>query len=100
MPAPRTGYAFVRVNGEDYGLYLNVETLDEHLAAALVRDRRSTSTRANTGPTSTAGGAGAFEVDEGDEDDLADLEALIAAANDERGDWSRRGWPRSPTSSR
>lgn len=29
IAAPRTGYAYVRVNGEDYGLYLNVETLDD-----------------------------------------------------------------------
>ena len=29
IPAPRTGYAFVRVNGADYGVYLNVETLDD-----------------------------------------------------------------------
>ena len=28
VPAPRTGYAYVRVNGDDYGLHLNVETLD------------------------------------------------------------------------
>ena len=29
MPASRTGYAYVRVNGSDYGVYLNVETLDD-----------------------------------------------------------------------
>ena len=29
VPAPRTGYAFVTVNGEDYGLYLDIESLDE-----------------------------------------------------------------------
>ena len=29
VPAPRTGYAVVSVNGVDYGLHLNVETPDE-----------------------------------------------------------------------
>ena len=29
VAAPRTGYAYVQVDGEDYGLYLNVETLDQ-----------------------------------------------------------------------
>ncbi len=28
VPAPRTGHAFVRVNGEAYGVYLDVETPD------------------------------------------------------------------------
>ena len=47
----------------------------------------------------TPGGAGAYEVDEGDEDDRADLEALIAAAN-AAGTIGRRGWPAAPTSTR
>lgn len=29
LPASRTGYAFVTLNGENYGLFLNLETLDE-----------------------------------------------------------------------
>jgi spore coat protein CotH len=29
VPASHTGYAFLRVNGEDYGVYLNIETLDD-----------------------------------------------------------------------
>lgn len=88
LPASRTGYAFVNLNGAKYGLMLNVETLDElslpqwfpttgHLYEA---DAPGTDVR--------PGEAEAFEVDEGDDEDLADLEALIAAANDEEGDWS------------
>lgn len=88
LPASRTGYAFVNLNGEKYGLMLNVETLDEislpqwfsttgHLYEA---DAAGTDVR--------PGEAGTFEVDEGDDEDLSDLEALIFAANDEEGDWS------------
>ena len=29
VPAPRTGYSFVRVNGDAYGVYLNIENVDE-----------------------------------------------------------------------
>jgi CotH kinase protein len=88
LPASRTGYAFVNLNGAKYGLFLNVETLDEvtlpqwfpttgHLYEA---DAAGTDVR--------PGQAGTFEVDEGDDEDLSDLEALIVAANDEEGDWS------------
>jgi hypothetical protein len=90
VPASRTGYAFVRVNGEPYGLYLNLETLDD---VALARwfgafDDPQHLYEGEYGTDVTPGGAGAFAVDEGDEEDRADLEALIAAANGEHDDWS------------
>lgn len=34
VPAPRTGFAYLRVNGADFGVYLDLESLDE---AALAR---------------------------------------------------------------
>lgn len=79
--APRTGYAYVYVNGVDYGLHLNLETVDDvalkrwfgsfkdpqHLYEGTPwKDLRTENLHE-------------FEVDEGDEDDLGDLEALIAA---------------------
>lgn len=83
VPAPRAGYAEVRVNGEDYGLYLNLETLD---SVALPRWFASTghlyeSVYEEGQPRSTLepGGEAEFEVDEGDENDRSDLVALIAA---------------------
>jgi hypothetical protein len=33
LPAPRTGYVFVTVNGRDYGLYVNVESIDDEFLA-------------------------------------------------------------------
>lgn len=86
VAAPRSGYAFVQVNGEPFGLYLNVETLD---SVALPRWFDSTahlyegSYGADVKP-----GAPAFEVDEGSKKNLGDLAALTTAANSMVGDWS------------
>jgi hypothetical protein len=88
VPASRTGYAFVGVNGEPYGVYLNVETLDK---ISLPRWFASTQHlyEADEPSLDVAPGEQAkFEVDRGDDEDIADLEALIAAANDTEGDWS------------
>ena len=93
VAARRTGYAFVQVDGEDYGVYLNVETLDQ-----VSLRRWSDSTRhlyEGDYGSDAAGGAGAFEVDEGNEGDR-DLDALIAAANDEQGDGGGNGGGRRP----
>lgn len=38
VPASRTGYAQITVNGEDYGLYLNVETPDDKMLARIFQD--------------------------------------------------------------
>lgn len=87
VPASRTGYAFLRVNGVPYGLYLNIEVLD-----AVSLPRWFDSTRhlyeGAYGTDVTPGGAAAFEVDEGKKSKREDLEALIAAANAGEGDWS------------
>jgi hypothetical protein len=88
VAAPHAGYAYVRVNGDGYGLYLNLETYDdvsmERLFDSTQHLYEADVPRVDLAP----GGASAFEVEEGDEDDLADLEALIAAANATGGDWS------------
>ncbi len=87
VPASRTGYAFVSVNDEDFGLYVNVETLD---AVALPRWFASTRHLYEGSYLNDVrpGAAGEFEVDEGKSKERDDLEALIAAANAEGGDWS------------
>jgi len=81
VPAPRTGYAYVRVNGEDFGVYLNVEVFDD---VGLERwfgefDDPQHLYEGEYGTDVTPGGAAAFSVDEGDEEVRTDLEALIAA---------------------
>jgi CotH kinase protein len=83
VPAPRTGYAYVRVNGEDFGLYLNLENLDK---VNLERwfgpfDDPQHLYEGEYGTDVRPGEAGKFEVDEGDDEDRTDLEALIAAVN-------------------
>lgn len=92
VAAPRTGYAFVRLNGEPYGLYLNVETFDD---VSLERwfgdfDDPQHLYEGAYAIDVTPGSAPAFEVDEGDEESLADLEALIAAAAIEGGPFHER----------
>ena len=86
VPAPRTGYAFVSLNGEDMGLYLNVETLDDVALSRLF----ATTQHLYEGEYADdvlPGEASSFEVDEGSDTDRADLDALIAAVNG-AGPWS------------
>jgi len=78
VPAPRTGYAYVRVNGADYGLYLNVETLDDVSLPALFPSTQHLYEGAYD-LDARPGDIDGFEVDEGDTADRSDLEALVAA---------------------
>src|SRR6476646_6107331 len=84
VPASRTGYAYVYVNGKDFGIHLNIEAFDEVALERIfgsfdpeIQHLYEGENAADVHP----GGAGQFEVDEGDDEDLGDLEALIAAVN-------------------
>jgi CotH protein len=88
VPAPRTGFANVYVNGVNYGVHLNVETYDDVSLPHWFSTTQHLYEADTPGVDVRPDGQGEFEVDEGDEEDRADLEALIAAANDEAGDWS------------
>jgi hypothetical protein len=91
IAAPRTGYAYLRVNGADYGVYLNVETPD---GVFLPRWFASTAHLYEGEAVDLApGGADRFEVDEGSESDLADLDSLIAAVGDSADGWAERMEP-------
>ncbi len=80
VPSPRAGYAYLEVNGEDFGLHLNIETPDDVSLEKRVGPFQHLYEGAY-GSDVNPGGAGTFEVDEGDEEDVSDLEALIAAVN-------------------
>jgi CotH protein len=93
LPAARTGFAFVRVNGEPYGVYLDLETYDDVMLPRLFASTQHLYEADAPGTDVTTGSATSFEVDEGSESDISDLEALIAAVNDEAGDWSENVAP-------
>jgi hypothetical protein len=86
--APRTGFAFVAVNEDPYGVYLNVETLDKISLARWFASTRHLYEADTPGLDVALGKSGFFEVDEGKSSNREDLDALITAANDEEGDWS------------
>lgn len=86
VPASRSGYAYVWLNGENYGLHLNLESLD---TVSLPKIFGVPTFDAKTQHLYEANEYGAdfypgkesrFEVDEG-EDDTSDLTALIAAVD-------------------
>jgi len=96
-PAPRSGYAYLRLNGEDVGLYADVETLDkvalEKRFGAFVEPPQHLY-EGEGGDDLLPGKAEAFEVDEGEEADRTDLEALIGAVEDSSGaPWSDQVGP-------
>ena len=88
VAAPRTGLAYVRVNKQGYGLYLNLETYDDVMLERLFATMQHLYEADDPGVDVAPGGASTYEMEEGDEDDRSDLEALIAAANATGGDWS------------
>ncbi len=83
VPASRTGYAYVYVNGEDFGVHLNIETLDEIALEKLfgsfdpdTQHLYESEYEAEVDPAR----AWMYEIDAGS-DDRSDLEALIEAVN-------------------
>lgn len=85
VPAPRSGYAHLRINGEDYGLYSVIETLDDRfLERAFPRDADGHlyDTVFNFADL-TGGGTEHFELEEGDpQTGDAALEALVQDLDD------------------
>lgn len=81
VPAPRTGYAVVTLNGLDYGLHLNVETPDDRMFSRWFPNEETKHLYEGSygccynwqDPYSDEH----FDVDEGDRADRSDLAALL-----------------------
>jgi len=80
-PTARVGYAYVRLNGADYGLYANVENVDAAMALHWFADTRHIYEGGIPALDVTPGREAEFEVDEGSTTDISDLVAL-STAND------------------
>jgi spore coat protein CotH len=91
VPAARTGFAYLRLNDEDFGVYMNVENYDNVAMAKKfgsfdsdVQHVYEGENGADLKPELVAD----FELDEGP-GDISDLEALAAAVNETDPDpWS------------
>lgn len=81
IAAPDAGYAYLELNGADYGLYLNLETMDDVALEKRFGPFGDPQHLYEGGPyvDVTPAEIALLEVDEGDEADIGDLEALAAA---------------------
>ena len=78
VPASRTGYARVTLNGRDYGLYANVETVDRDMLAHHFADPGGPLYEGSLQVDLEAADLDAYELDEGDDPERAELARLIA----------------------
>lgn len=80
VPTPRQTYVWLKINGEDYGLYLHLEAYDRRW-----RDRHFDSTlgmfEGAYGSDLFSGTAFAFDLDGGDDLAYLALDALVQAVN-------------------
>ncbi len=85
VPSSHTGFAFLRVNGESFGLHLNIETLDKIALEKRFGPFLSPPQHlyeGEYGADVTPARFGELEVDEGKKKEKGDLEALVAAVAD------------------
>ena len=95
LPASRSGYAFVRVNGAAYGLYANVETINNTFLRQWPKFFPTTrhvyegETRQDVVP----GVVDRIQVEEGNPADRSDLQSLMYALGDPSQPYSQRMAP-------
>ena len=86
VPAPRTGYTGVSLNGVDYGLHLNVETLDDRMLKRWnVSSKHLYKGALPYFPDFNVGSDWQFKVETGDPVDTSDLSEFMSL-NQLRGD--------------
>jgi CotH kinase protein len=92
LPSPRANTAHVTINGEDYGIYSNIESPDENFLAHAFAGRARSLYEVNFGSAwlPGAGGESGFETDvalpgapEGTKPDVDRLFQAVAVAKDE-----------------
>jgi hypothetical protein len=97
VPSPRTGFAYLRLNGDDFGVYLNIENLDDVALAKIFGAFDKDAQHLYEGENGTDVKPeliADFEIDEGDEEDISDLEALVGAVNaTDPAEWSTQVAP-------
>ncbi len=89
VPAPRTGWAQLRLNGEDLGLYLDLEAVDDPLLERVFDDHKGTVYEGEFGCDLYPDDAPRFEQDGGKDQDHADLIELAARVSGGADDPSR-----------
>jgi len=89
LPASRVGYAYVSLNGAEYGLYANVETVDKVMAKRWFPSTQHIY-EANYTADVIPGDVGAFDISTGSSKDTSDLQALINAASGSASGWTQR----------
>lgn len=83
VPGPRSGFARVTVNGELYGLYANVETMDQRFLDDRFENGNGNLYEAPWGADLDEESVDLFEQDEGEDESRADLDALVLAVSAE-----------------
>jgi hypothetical protein len=79
VKVPSTGYARVSLNGEPYGLYLNVETIDKNFLKRQFGDDQGILYEGAYGVDLRASDVDKFQLDEGKDPGRAKLRTLIRA---------------------
>ncbi len=78
VPAPRSGYAWVTVNGNPYGLYANVETVDDRFLNDRFEEDEGNLYEAPWGADLDTDSMDLYEQDEGTDTSRTDLGLLVA----------------------
>jgi spore coat protein CotH len=81
VPVPRTSYVRLTVNGQDYGLYLNVETTDSLFLEHRFGNSKGILYEGSYGADLREGSEGRFQLHEGSDPGHAQLTALIHAVH-------------------